>query len=686
LKDKNCFAEYEGIETEFTVNSILRLSQNAINDDSVFKANLREEYKKKPQTKTTPAGSSPARKLTIKKSTVFKPTTKPCSEFVFCLRHLSDERADKYEDWFKIACILKSACVPYKVFADFSSRSSKFNEEECYKFYHDLPMKPVDKPLTIAQLYLWFKEDSPEEFNEFRTKLQDTVFKQCDIEISRLYFFITKHDPAMKKYIYGTKPKCWFQLNNNTNHWEISSQKVPDRLALDIYDVLTPVFERELRYNTEQKAAYEALLVEAKISKAKNIPTTIDTNDIESRISEYNAIEQSYIKIIKVIGNIAKSDNIIRALTSDLSSADISLASFNLPHIFACNNIVFDCLTQQWRDILPADMVMLTTKTQFNPNEDLAAEEKELYQFFYSLFEDESLTEYFIKRFARCLNGNLQGVQNFNIFTGRGRNGKSLSFKIVMNAFGDYAYNMPIETIVEKCKEGRANSNLFDMNGKRLAIASEVEEDIVINIGVVKSLSGGDNQTCRQLYGTNTTFAPQCMLGVLCNTLPKFFDTSKAMDLRNRVMNFPFCFRAECVGVNDRPADNSIETRLMADKYKRALISMLSKYYVKYFKGSLEISNVPESIMNATREYNTDNDEVSTWFIENYEIKGSDKIGTTDLYSTFISETGSKHSIVKFSQIIGGKCGVEKKKVRGLMYWCGIQLKSQEICYLDKSE
>ena len=150
---------------------------------------------------------------------------------------------------------------------------------------------------------------------------------------------------------------------------------------------------------------------------------------------------------------------------------DNNIKSFNLPHIFACKNIVFDCHTLKWRPTRAEDMVMNTTRIDFYPEEDLSAEKKEHYNYFSSLFEDESTTKYFLTRFARAFNGSLQGVHHFNIYTGSGRNGKSLSMTIVMEAFGDYAYTVPSIALTSVAKSAGPNPNLFGLLGKRIAIA-----------------------------------------------------------------------------------------------------------------------------------------------------------------------------------------------------------------------
>jgi hypothetical protein len=59
--------------------------------------------------------------------------------------------------------------------------------------------------------------------------------------------------------------------------------------------------------------------------------------------------------------------------------------------------------------------------------------------------------------------------------------------------------------------------------------------------------------------------------------------------------------------------------KFTSDIYKRAIISLLTKIYIREFSNSLDLKNIPNEVIENTKEYNQDNDPISSWFNENYE-------------------------------------------------------------------
>ena len=63
-------------------------------------------------------------------------------------------------------------------------KSKKYNEKECHAYWTNLNTKDVEKPLTIAQLYAWFKEDNLSAFKEYRLFIKTCIADCCDIDIA----------------------------------------------------------------------------------------------------------------------------------------------------------------------------------------------------------------------------------------------------------------------------------------------------------------------------------------------------------------------------------------------------------------------------------------------------------------------------------------------------------------------
>ena len=182
---------------------------------------------------------------------------------------------------------------------------------------------------------------------------------------------------------------------------------------------------------------------------------------------------------------------------------------------------------------MPEDMVMHTTGYDYTI-EPLIDEQQYIMKFIESLFDSKEITDYLLHNIALSLNGKITNRKFFNIFTGNSNNGKSLLFTFLLRVFGKYGYSLSSDLFTCLSKDtNSANVLLYGLIGVRLAIISELEDNAVIYTKLIKSITGADPQNARPLYGKLISFIPQCFIGLLCNALPKFYDSSDAMNNRN---------------------------------------------------------------------------------------------------------------------------------------------------------
>ena len=276
-----------------------------------------------------------------------------------------------------------------------------------------------------------------------------------------------------------------------------------------------------------------------------------------------------------------------------------------------------------------------------------------------------------------------EGAQYFYLFTGIGSNGKSLLFNFLLDCFGEYGTTLESETLTYV--KVRANEHCDDMAklpGCRIALVKEFLEDSTINCKTIKGFTGDDDISTREIYKKQFTFRPQAHLGVICNELPKFSDSSDAMNRRNIVIHFPFrfCIKPEDdpteFGPNDRKIDNKLSVLLKQEKYMIAFIQILSKVYIENYTNELAISNIPVSIKESTTSYNKDNDLIGGWCNENYEKDPkADKIKASDLREQFMADTETRISAIKFNNNMKSKMGLIPLKFKDGYYFQGIRRK-----------
>lgn len=103
---------------------------------------------------------------------------------------------------------------------------------------------------------------------------------------------------------------------------------------------------------------------------------------------------------------------------------------------------------------------------------------------------------------------------------GGGANGKSTFWNTVARVLGDYSGKISSEALTMSCKRN-VKPEMAELKGKRLVIASELEEGQRLNTGMVKQLCSVDKIEAEKKYKDPFSFEPSHTLVLYTNHLPK---------------------------------------------------------------------------------------------------------------------------------------------------------------------
>ena len=103
---------------------------------------------------------------------------------------------------------------------------------------------------------------------------------------------------------------------------------------------------------------------------------------------------------------------------------------------------------------------------------------------------------------------------------GDGSNGKSTFWNTIAGAMGDYAGLISADTLTVNCKRN-VKPELAEVKGKRLLIASELEEGQRLSTSIVKQLCSTDLIEGEKKYKDPMKFRPTHSLILYTNHLPK---------------------------------------------------------------------------------------------------------------------------------------------------------------------
>jgi putative DNA primase/helicase len=124
------------------------------------------------------------------------------------------------------------------------------------------------------------------------------------------------------------------------------------------------------------------------------------------------------------------------------------------------------------------------------------------------------------------------------ILYGNGANGKSKFLEALRGALGDYADDLPFTSLEASRFRGAIPNDIAKLPGMRFVTSSETSDGTWLNEGRVKAMTGRDVLTARYLRREFFTFAPQYVLWLSVNHLPKVSDTSTGFWRRVRVIPF----------------------------------------------------------------------------------------------------------------------------------------------------
>ena len=129
--------------------------------------------------------------------------------------------------------------------------------------------------------------------------------------------------------------------------------------------------------------------------------------------------------------------------------------------------------------------------------------------------------------------------QTFNIYTGSGRNGKSIMVDLMSKCLGSYKGSVPITLLTQSRPSiGNTSSEIVQLMGVRYAVMQEPSKGDKINEGIMKEITGDDPIQGRALFKDTVTFIPQFKLVVCTNTLFDIKSNDDGTWRRIRVCDF----------------------------------------------------------------------------------------------------------------------------------------------------
>jgi P4 family phage/plasmid primase-like protien len=301
----------------------------------------------------------------------------------------------------------------------------------------------------------------------------------------------------------------------------------------------------------------------------------------------------------------------------------------------------------------------------------------DVYSFFEQIFPDKTLRSYFLDTSSDVfVGGNFQKIAPFWI--GEGDNGKSVMQSFFEQMLGPLAIKFNTSVVTgKKPASGSAYADLARAGGGvRWAIIEEPDGDEMINVGVLKHLTGNDSFYARDLFERGKDgreIIPMFKLAFIVNKLPRMKYADKATWNRVRVIPFESVFCR-----SDNPAPESYEEQLkqkrfpMDKQFSLKIPGLLSAFawVLLNHRKTIKVRIEPKKVTAATEMYRKQNDIYRQFSEENIVDEAKSELTLTELYSAFkewFKESIPNHSVPIRSEVeeyfvrLWGECEKGKK-------------------------
>ena len=252
---------------------------------------------------------------------------------------------------------------------------------------------------------------------------------------------------------------------------------------------------------------------------------------------------------------------------------------------------------------------------------------------------------------------------------GEGRNGKSTFWNAISRVLGSYSGNMSADTLTVGCKRN-VKPELAEAKGKRLLIASELEEGMRLSTSNVKQLCSTDEIYAEKKYKDPFSYVPTHTLVLYTNHLPKV----GALDAGTwrRLIVIPFN------AVIEGNSDIKNYADYLYKKCGGAILSWIIEGAKRVIAKDYKIEK-PKVVVDAINRYKENNDWLSQFLDERCELDQSYTTKSGEFYNEYRSycmQVGEYiRSTTDFYTALD-QAGFEKKRTKTGVMVFGVRLKS----------
>ena len=305
--------------------------------------------------------------------------------------------------------------------------------------------------------------------------------------------------------------------------------------------------------------------------------------------------------------------------------------------ILNCLNGTLDLSTLELKPHNANDLLSRITNVIYNPKATCPIFTK----FIKEIMDDNTeKIDYLQRIFGYALTSETNLETCFICYGKTTRNGKSTLLETISFMLGNssgYAMNLqPLSLAQKQNRDSRqASGDIARLRGCRFVTVSEFPRNMILDVALLKQLTGRDTLTAREMYQKEFEFIPCCKLFLNTNTLPMVNDETLFDSNRVNVITFDRHFEPD-------EQDKLLKDKLLKPHELSGILNWCIQGLKKYRNNG---AKPPTPIIKATQEYELYSNKIALFFSEC--VQDSNKhIKIKDLYQAYALWCGkSKYAV-----------------------------------------
>lgn len=261
-------------------------------------------------------------------------------------------------------------------------------------------------------------------------------------------------------------------------------------------------------------------------------------------------------------------------------------------------------------------------------------------------------------------------VEALIISYGTGSNGKSTFWNTVARVLGSYSCTMSADSLTVGCRRN-VKPEMAELKGRRLVIASELEEGMRLNTSVIKQLCSTDEVQAEKKYKDPFHFTPSHTLVLYTNHLPRVGANDSGTWRRLIVIPFGAVIKGK--------GDIKNFSDYLYEKAGGAVMKWIIEGARMVISDNFHITP-PKCVCDAVEAYRESCDWLSAFLSECCEAERSLRQKSGELYQEYrawaIRMGEFARSTSEFYAALEN-AGFERKKTKEGVYVMGIKLKEE---------